>query len=180
MTTAMNFKKVETKGFTKQDAIAQAPYQVIRDATQAWKTAGKPMTDKDLKVFCAEYLAKHTKYAAGIGCSITFEAGSADTRERPYTVIDIKNEKGKRKYKTGYQGINPATGEILFTNFETKTKAKEVAKGLYTNEKNPYKGNIFCKYIKDVVEGEVGAFEVKYTPSKSAKMGTYICFGVEA
>lgn len=174
----MNFKKVEVKGFTKQEAIAEAPFQVIRDATQAWKTAGKPIAEKALKEFCAEYLAKHTKYAAGIGCSITFEAGSADTRERPYTVKDIKNEKGKRKYKTGYQGINPATGEILFTNFETKNKAKEVAKELYT--KKDYKGDIFCKYIKDVVDGEVGAFEVKYTPSKSAKQGTYICFGVEA
>ena len=92
-------------------------------------------------------------------------------------MIDIKNEKGKRKYKTGYQGINPATGEVLFINFETKTKAKEVAKELYT--KKDYTGDVYCKYIKAVVEGEDGAFEVKYTPSKSAKMGTYICFGVE-
>ena len=128
MTNQVNFKKVEVKGYTKQEAVAQAPFQVIRDATQAWKAAGKPITDKALKEFCAEYLTKHTKMAAGVGCSITFEAGSADTRERPYTMIDIKNEKGKRKYKTGYQGINPATGEVLFINFETKTKAKEVAR----------------------------------------------------
>jgi hypothetical protein len=177
MTNQVNFKKVEVKGYTKQKAVAQAPFQVIRDATQAWKAAGKPITDKALKEFCAEYLTKHTKMAAGVGCSITFEAGSADTRERPYTMIDIKNEKGKRKYKTGYQGINPATGEVLFINFETKTKAKEVAKELYT--KKDYTGDVYCKYIKAVVEGEDGAFEVKYTPSKSAKMGTYICFGVE-
>lgn len=176
--TVTNFKKVEVKGFTKQEAIDQAPFQVIRDATQAWKTAGKPVTDKALNDFCADYLAKHTKFAAGIGCSITFEAGSADTRERPYTLTDIKNKVGKRKYKTGYQGINPATGEILFTNFETKHKAQEIAKEFYT--KKNYKGDIFCKYIKDVVEGEVGAFEMKYTPSKNAKQGTYICFGVLA
>ena len=75
------------------------------------------------------------------------------------------------------QGINPATGEVLFLNFETKTKAKEIAKELYT--KKGYTGDIYCKYIKAVVEGEDGAFEVKHTPSKSAKMGTYICFGVE-
>ena len=98
MTNQVNFKKVEVKGYTKQEAVAQAPFQVIRDATQAWKAAGKPITDKALKEFCAEYLTKHTKMAAGVGCSITFEAGSADTRERPYTMIDIKNEKGKRKY----------------------------------------------------------------------------------
>ena len=28
-------------------------------------------------------------------------------------MCDIKNEKGKRKYKTGYQGINPATKEKI-------------------------------------------------------------------
>lgn len=172
-----NFKTVELKGYTKADALNEAPFQVIKDATQAWKNAGKPTMDKALKEFCAEYLQKHTKMAAGIGCSITFEAGSADTRERPYSFTDIKNEKGKRKYKTGYQGIDAATGKILFTNFKTKQDAKDEAKKLYLNG---FKGNIYCKYVKQVVEGEVGAFEVKYTPSKSAKMGTYIAFGVEA
>ena len=135
-----NFKTVEVKGFTKQEALSNAPFQVIRDATQAWKTAGKPITNNALKEFCADYLSKHTKYAQGIGCSITIESGSADTRERPYTVVDIKNEKGKRKYKTGIQGIDTETGEVLFTNFENKTKAKEVAKELYT--KHGFKGNI--------------------------------------
>lgn len=178
MATAVNFKTVETKGFTRSEAIEQAPFQVIKDATQAWKNAGKPITDKALKEFCGEYLKKHTKMAAGIGCSITFEPGSADTRERPYKVTDIKNEQGKRKYKTGYQGINPATGEILFTNFETKAKAKEVAKKLYTEQ--GYRGDIHCKYIKAVVEGETGAFNLTYTPSKNAATGTYICFGNEA
>lgn len=173
-----NFKTVELKGFTKQEATAQAPFQVFRDATQAWKAAGKPITDKALKEFCAEYLQKHTKYASGIGCSITVEAGSADTRERPYTIKDIKNEKGKRKYKSGIQGVDAETGEILFVNFETKAKAKESARELYT--KHNFKGNIRANYVKEVVEGETGAFEVTYTPSKSAKVGTYICFGVEA
>ena len=176
MATA-NFKIVELKGFTKTEALDKAPFQVIKDATQAWKNAGKPITEKALREFCAEYLQQHTKMATGVGCSITFEAGVADTRERPYTVIDIKNEKGKRKYKTGYQGIDPETGEILFTNFETKSKAKEEAKEL--NTKKGYKGDIFCKYVKQVVEGEVGAFEVKHTPSKSAKPGTYLAFGIE-
>ena len=45
MTNQVNFKKVEVKGYTKQEAVAQAPFQVIRDATQAWKAAGKPITD---------------------------------------------------------------------------------------------------------------------------------------
>ena len=55
MTNQVNFKNVEVKGYTKQEAIAQAPFQVIRDATQAWKTAGKPISEKALKEFEAEY-----------------------------------------------------------------------------------------------------------------------------
>ena len=54
MTNQVNFKNVEVKGYTKQEAIAQAPFQVIRDATQAWKTAGKPISEKALKEFEAD------------------------------------------------------------------------------------------------------------------------------
>lgn len=172
-----NFKTIETKGYTKQEALVNAPFQVIRDATQAWKAAGKPMRGNALKEFCADYLQKHTKFAEGIGCSITVEAGKADTRERPYTVTDVRNEKGKRKYKTGYRGVDPETGKILFTNFESKAAAKQVAKELYT--KHGYRGKVHVSYVKEVVEGEAGAFDVVYTPSQSAVVGTYLCFGVE-
>lgn len=176
-----NFKIVETKAFTKAEALNQVVenngIQVIKDATQAWKNAGKPVTDKELRKFCAEYLQKETKFAAGIGCAITVESGVADSRERPYTVTDIKNEQGKRKYKTAIQGIDCATGEILFTCFGTKTEAKEMAKDLY--KKNDFKGDILANYVKVVEFGETGAFEVTYTPSKSAKQGTYLVFGVE-
>lgn len=176
-----NFKIVETKAFTKAEALNQVVenngIQVIKDATQAWKNAGKPVTDKELRKFCAEYLQENTKYAAGIGCSITIESGVADTRERPYKITDIKNEQGKRKFKTAIQGTNPETGEVLFTVADTKTAAKEVAKELYT--KHNYTGNVYAQYVKIVESGETGAFEVEYTPSKSAKLGTYLVFGVE-
>jgi hypothetical protein len=173
-----NFKQVEVKGYTKSEALEQVPFQVIKDATQAWKNAGKPMTGNALKAFMSDYLRANTKFAAGVGCSITVEAGVADTRERPYTITDIKNESGKRKYKTGIQGVNPETGEILFVNFENKAAAKEAAKALYTE--GGYRGNVHATYVKEVVEGETGAFDVEYTPSKSAKVGTYLAFGVEA
>ena len=172
-----NFKMVEVKGYTKDEAVKQVDFQIMRDATQAWKAAGKPVMEKDLRAFCADYLAKHTKFIANAGCVITIEAGSANTRETPCTVRNIKNEKGKRGFKTGYQAIDKATGEILFTNFETKAKAEKMAKELY---KKGFTGDIFCRYVREVVSGEAGAFEVLYTPSKSAKVGKYICFGVEA
>lgn len=175
---AQNFKTVEVNAYTKDEAIAQAPFQIIMDATQAWKAAGKPLMGAELKEFLATKLQKETKYASGIGCIITVDPGTADTRERPYSVIDIKNEQGKRKLTMAIQGKNPATGEILFTKVGTKAEAEEYAKKLYTEK--GYKGDITADYIKIVTEGEPKAFEVKYSPSKSAHLGKYIVFGVEA
>jgi len=178
----MSIKIKETSGFTREQALENEAIKssfttILKDATQKWKNSGSPMTGTELRTFCEEYIKKNTKNAEGVACSITVTPGSADTRERPYTFEDIKNEKGVRKYKTGYQGIDEQTGEILFTVFETKAKAMDVVRDLY---KDGYKGNIYCKYVKEVTEGEVGAFRAKYTPSKSAKVGKYLVFGVES
>lgn len=176
-TNQVSFKRLEVSGATKAEAHAQAPFQIFKDATTAWRNAGKPIGDKALKEFCANYLQKHTKFAKNVGCSITLESAVSDTRTRPYKILDIKNEKGRRAYKTGYQGINKETGEILFTVFGNKSVAKDKARELYTER--GFKGSIVCKYIKEVVEGEVLAFEVTYAPSISSQNGKYFVFGVE-
>ena len=102
-TQVLNFQKLEVCAFTKEEAKAQLPFEVMKDATQAYKNWKKNheggITEKDIKEFCLDYLAKHTKNVKNAGCMITIEAGAADTRERPYKVNDVKNEKGKRKYK---------------------------------------------------------------------------------
>ena len=43
---AQNFKTVEVNAYSKDEAIAQAPFQIIMDATQAWKAAGSVEADK--------------------------------------------------------------------------------------------------------------------------------------
>ena len=191
-----NFRKIEVSAFTRDEALAQAPFTVQRDATQAWKNAGKPMLGK-LTEFMAEYLKKHTKNAPGTGCSITVESGSPDTREKPCKITDITNEvitgtikrknketgedeeveTTKRKYKTTYVIVDNDTNEIIDKSQGTKAEAKKRMVELY---ESGYKGNATCLYTKEVVEGEARAFEAKYTPSISAKKGTYILFGIEA
>ena len=176
---AQNFKTVEVNAYSKDEAIAQAPFQIIMDATQAWKAAGKPLMGTELKEFLATKLTKETKYASGIGCIITVDPGTVDTRERPYAVADIKNEKGKRKFGMSFLVTDKETGEVKFiATGATKAEAIEKAKKLYTEK--GYKGNLYGQYIKVVTEGEKGAFEVSYAPSKSAHLGKYIVFGVEA
>lgn len=178
----LNFKKMEVCGATKQEAMAKAPFFIQGDATQAFKSWKAKQTDgiteKDIKAFCIDYLAKKSKNAPGSGFSVTIESAIADTRERPYKITDVKNEKGKRKYKTIYQLIDKATGVVIAETDETKAKAKEIAKKLYTDK--DFKGSIICTYTKQVIEGEPVAFEAVYAPSKSSRVGTYMVFGIEA
>ena len=175
-----NFKRAEVKAYTKAEAIDQVKdvFFVQRDATQAWRKAGEPSPlDKEFKVFCANYLEKHTKNAPGTACMITYRAGAADTRERPYKMNDVVNEKGKRKYVTTYLLKDKSTGEELAKTTENKKKAQELAKKLYID--GGFRGSIICTYTKEVAEGEPVAFTVDYAPSKSSKEGHYIFFGVE-
>lgn len=180
-TKFLNFKKLEVVGATKQEALAQAPFNVLYDASQAYKNWKEKqegaITDAMVKNFMVDYLTKKTKNAAGVGCSITVEAAVASTRERPYKITDVKNEKGKRKYSTIYTIKDRDTNEILAKCDETKAKAKDVLKDLF---KKGFKGRAVCTYTKEVTEGEPVAFYGEYTPSKSAKQGTYLVFGIEA
>lgn len=181
MAQIMNFKRMEVVGSTKEEALAKAPFDIMGDATQAYKSWLKKqvngVTDADKKQFMLDYLAKKSKNVAGVGFVITQEAAVADTRERPYRIEDIKNEKGARKYKTIYQLVDTATGAVIAETDKTKAKAKEMAKDLYTN--HGFKGNIICTYTKQVVDGEPVAFKASYTPSKSSRVGTYLVFGIE-
>lgn len=191
-----NYRKLEVKAFTKEEAHTQAPFTILRDATQSWKNEGKPML-KSLDEFIARYLKKHTKEAAGVGCIIVLDSGVADSREKPFKVNDVTNEvitgkalrlnketgekeevdTTKRKFTTTYVIVDDETNEILHKSRETKAEAKKALTDIYASG---YKGNVTCYYTKEVTEGEPRAFTAEYTPSVSTKLGSYLVFGVEA
>jgi hypothetical protein len=191
-----NFRKLEVKAFTKEEAAEQAPFTILRDATQSWKNEGKPMLGS-LNEFIAKYLKKHTKEAAGVGCIIVLDPGTADSREKPYKINDVTNEvitgkvnrvnketgdveevdTTKRKFTTTYTVVDNETHEILDKSRETKAEAKKRLAEIYAKG---YKGNVTCYYTKEVTEGEPRAFTADYTPSVSTKLGSYLVFGVEA
>ena len=181
MTQFLNFKVTEVTGATKEEALAKAPFDIMGDATQAFKIWKKKqtqaITEADKRQFMLDYLSKKSKNVAGVGFVITQESAVSDTRERPYKINDVKNESGARKYKTTYQLIDEATGAVIAETNETKAKAKEIAKELYTE--HGFKGNLTCTYTKQVVDGEPIAFKAQYTPSKSSRVGTYLVFGIE-
>lgn len=181
MAQFLNFKSMEVSGTTKEEALAKAPFDIMGDATQAFKSWKKKqvngVTEASKKQFMLDYLTKKSKNVSGIGFVITVESAVADTRERPYCIKDIKNEHGARKYKTTYQLIDKTTGAVLAETDETKAKAKELAKALYTTK--GFRGDLICTYTKQVVDGEPTAFTVSYAPSKSSRVGSYYVFGIE-
>lgn len=189
MAQIMNFKRVEVSGVTKEAALANAPFGIQGEATQAYRLARKAhvgaWTDADMKQFMLDYLAKKSKNLPGVGFYITVESAVADTRERPYTKHDVKNEQGARKWTTVFQiyenlgtAEKPRRGELLVEAAgNTKSEASNKAKALYT-EKGLTK-NVVCYYTKQVTSGEPIAFTMEYTPSKSSRVGQYIVFGIE-
>ena len=181
MTQFLNFKVMEVTGATKEEALNKAPFDIMGDATQAYKLWKKKqvngVTEADKKMFMLDYLNKKSKNVTGVGFAITLESAVADTRERPYRIDDVKNELGARKYKTIYQFVDKATGKVLAQVDGTKAKAKKLVKSLYTDK--DYKGNLVCNYTKQVVGGQPIAFTATYTPSKSSRVGSYLVFGIE-
>lgn len=178
----LNFKKLEVTGNTKEEALEKAPFFIQGDATVAFENFKKhqnsPITEKEIKQFCLDYLANKSKNAPGIGYAITEIPAVKNTRVRPYRVLDVKNTKGKRKFIKTYQIFDKATGNLLAEVDGTKAKAEKKAKELYTE--CGFTGSLKCKVSKQVVEGESLAFEMEYVPSKKACVGTYLVFGIEA
>lgn len=181
MENLINFKKIELVAANKDEVKNMAPFFIQGDATQAyrnWKEKVGAVTDAAVKEFCVDYCNKKSKMAPGVGFMITLTPAVADKRERPYSIENVKNTKGKRKYVTTFQLVDDATGSILAEVDNTKMEAMEVGRKLYTEK--DFKGSLTCKYSRRVVDGEAVAFKMSYTPSKGAHNGTYLVFGVEA
>ncbi len=172
------FKSVEVSGETKELALANAPFKSIAiDATAAfrnWKKKQTTITEANKRQFMVDYVAKH-KNLVGVGYFIVDTPAVLSTRERPYKFNDVKNEKGKRRYKTMYVIKDAETGKVLGKSDVTKADSKNVAKELF---KKGFKGKMVCTYEKQVTEGEPVAWTAEYVPSKGSHNGTYTVFGI--
>lgn len=190
MAQIMNFKRMEVTGITKEEALAKAPFNTTlpgADCTAALRNykkahAGKAFTDADMKEFMLEQLAKKTRNTPGNGCYIVVESAVVDTRERPYTRENVKNE-GSRSWKNVFKAINAKTGEVIAKIADTETKrvtkadADAMAKKLYTEENCRVDINI--EKSKEVKNGNKIVARYKYTPSKGSREGVYLVFGIE-
>lgn len=188
----------ECQGYTKEEAFAglrfdpNSPLIKGANATQAWNLAGRPtIGTTKFKQFVVEQLADKTKFEPGYGIHIVMDASVEDKRKRPYTVINNKTI-GTREWKFKYQiredvidfeeietedyqdvSITVAERGMVIEECDSKAEALEIAKKLTTlNHKN-----YSVVAIKVPDKSPISAF-VLYTPSKNAKVGTFIACGI--
>ncbi len=144
MAQILNFQVMEVVGATREEALNQAPFDIMGDATQAYKSWKSKqtgtITEADKKQFMLDYLAKKSKNVAGVGFSITNESAVVDTRKRPYTIKDHKRE-GASKKVTTYQlyenlgtDANPKRGRFLGETTATYVQAVDKDKNPIMNE----------------------------------------------
>lgn len=190
----------ECQGYTKDEAFANlrfnpnSPLIKGANATQAWNLAGRPTVGTNkFKQFVVEQLADKTKFAPGYGIHIVMDSNVEDKRKRPYSVINNKTV-GTREWKfkyqiredfinfdiiesDGYEDVNITVAErgMVIEECDSKAEALEIAKRLTTQNHKNY--SIVAIKVPD--KSPISAF-VLYTPSKNAKVGTFIACGINA
>lgn len=189
----------ECQGYTKEEAFASLKFNpnspLIKgaNATQAWNLAGRPTVGTTrFKQFVVEQLADKTKFAPGYGIHIVMDSNIEDKRKRPYSVINNKTI-GTREWKFKYQiredlinfdtieyddgcediNITVAERGMVVEECDSKAEALEIAKRLTTQNHKNY--SIVAIKVPD--KSPISAF-VLYTPSKNAKVGTFIACGI--
>lgn len=167
----MIMKKFEINAFGLEEAKAKAlemGISVIRNVTPSFRNE-KPV---DFDLFAEEMLKKNKiDNATGVGCIVVIEAGSADTRERPYELINNVTE-GSLTKKRVFEIMKKSDGTLVATG-ETKGDAIRAAK----NAMKTLREDLICKQVYRVVGSHELAFELKYVPSANTKEGTYVVFG---
>lgn len=164
-------KKFEINAYSFEEAKEKAlalGITVIKNVTPSFRKNAPADFDK----FAEEMLKKNKiDTATGVGCVVVVEAGSADTRERPYELINNVVE-GSLTKKRMFEVRTKSTDKLVAESDnkgEAIRKAKAVMKDI--------REDLVCKQVYRVTSEHGVAFELKYTPSTNTKEGTYIVFG---
>lgn len=164
-------KKFEINAYSFEEAKAKAlemGITVVRNVTPSFKNE-KPV---DFDDFALAMLKKnHIDTATGVGCIVVKEAGSADTRERPYEFVNNVTE-GSLTKKRVFQIVKVSDNSVV-TEADTKADAARAAKAAMKDLRE----DLVCRQVYRVDKDHELAFTLKYVPSNNTKMGTYVVFG---
>lgn len=180
------------EGFTKEQAMNEIELEIKHNATAAWRAAGEPTFGTEKFKAFAESFCDKKKMSTGAGAYIQKVAPVADSRTKPYKIVNFKKE-GKTKWETVYNVCEAelnldkegkfksieSIGVSVNNEASTKAEAEEIMRNLIAANKRSY----VVRKTKEVVEDEnsknneilcVGV----YTPSISTRQGEFYVFGL--
>ena len=173
--------KREFEVYSYEEAVAAAEaegFKVIRNKTASWKNAGSPISDKELKAFATEQIAKEKLVnVAGVGFIVVVAAGSKDTRERPYTYENVVTE-GRMETERTYEVRRDDNEELVVSlsgDGATKEAAIKAAKEVMADVKT----DLNIEVVYRVKDGKNIVGHLKYVPSINAEKGRYVFLGNE-
>lgn len=198
------FELVECKGFTKEEAFKNLDFvpnaELIKgtNCTQAWILEGKPTPGtRAFQNFAMQQLELKTKMKPGYGLYIVMDNCIPDTRKRPYTIIspkvtatrhwstimymvveaelDIKGvvEENGEEIEAEDAKIEVVKRNAVISLCESLDIAKKKMKDLTTLTHKNYIA--MAVKVPDIFPE--AAYSI-YTPSKMAKLGTFLAFGI--
>lgn len=180
------------KGFSKEEAMCELPLEINQNATAKWRAAGEPTFGSDDFRAFAENFISNKHMITGAGAYIQKTSPIADTRTKPYKIVNFKKE-GKTKWETVYNVCEAEFNldkEGKFKSIESigmpvdqsavnKADAEHKMRELIAQNKRNY----VVRKTKEVVEdeasknGEILCAGV-YTPSITTKQGEFYVFGL--
>ena len=177
METMTIFKKFETIGTTKDEAIRNAnPLNLRVDATQAYKKWAKDnvVTEESQKEWMKEYLKKKKFTMPNDGAYVVLQTAVTDSRERPYKVEKPKYEARTHTPVRVYVGRAQDTGEEIFT--EKTSKAAEQAAKEFVIDNHVGVDLVIETRMKE--KNSLYA-KVNYVPSKGTQKAKLLVFGYQ-
>lgn len=167
------FRKFETIGVTKDEAMKESGLNLRVDATQAYKKWAKEnaVTEDAQREWMKDYLKKKKFTMPNDGAFIVLQSAVADTRERPYKVNKFKYETRTHSPEKFYIVRDTNGNEIA--RKKTSKDAEQAAKDFVTDFKETVTINI--EWVAKEKNSQYA--EVRYTPSKGSQKAKLLCFG---
>ena len=167
------FRKFETIGTTKDEAMKESGLNLRVDATQSYKKWAKDnaVTEDSQKEWMKEYLKKKKLTMPNDGAYIVLQSAVADTRERPYKVEKPKYDARTHSPEKFYI-LRDSNGNEVGRE-KTSKAAEQSAKDFVADFKESVTINI------EWVAKEKNSLyaNVKYTPSKGSQKCKMLVFG---
>ena len=171
------FRKLEVVGVTKDEAMANAPFNLRVNATAAykkWRETAGDVSEAAVAEWMKEYLKAKKFNTAGDGAYIITQAPVGDTRKRPYQVEKPKHD-AKTHTPVRFYIVRNANGDEIARekkSVDAMSAAKDYVADLHEDA--------FVRQEWVAKEGNADYAVVKYTPSKGTKNAILLCFGYVA